>query len=116
LNGFLSNRNFRAASPPSLSQYVLHAKGDTIQDGTVLFSYRVPGGIVDYAGKKTTTCTSYDISSLGFLGNSIMGGDNVYPDGPDVLTLAAVCLDSGGVSATTPYTVTARVSWAEAQA
>lgn len=116
LNGFISNRSFVNASPPSLSQYVNHVKGDTIQDGTVLFSYRVPGGIIDSAGKKTTTVTSYDISGLGYLGNSIQGGDNIYPDGPDVLTLVAVCLDPAGVSATTPYTVTARISWAEAQA
>jgi hypothetical protein len=116
LNSFIDNRNWQAASPPSLSQYVAHVKGDTIQDGTVLFSYRVPGGIYDSAGKRTSTVTSYDVSGLGFLGNSILGGDSIYPDGPDVLTLAAVCLDPGGVSATTPYTVSARVTWAEAQA
>ena len=116
LNSFISNRNFVSASPPSLSQYVAHVKGDTLQDGTILFSYRVPGGVYDSSGKRTSTVTSYDIRELGFLGNSIMGGDSVYPDGPDVLTLAAVCLDPGGVSATTPYTVTSRVTWAEAQA
>lgn len=116
LNSFISNRNFITASPPSLSQYVAHNKGDTIQDGTILFSYRVPGGIIDSAGKRTSTVTSYDISGLGFLGNSIQGGDSVYPDGPDILTIAAVCLDPGGVTATTPYTVSSRVTWAEAQA
>lgn len=116
LNSFIDNRNFIPASSPSLSQYVTHAKGDSIQDGTVLFSYRVPGGVYDTSLKRTSTVTSYDISGLGYLGNSMQGGDSIYPDGPDVLTLVAVCLDPGGVSATTPYTVSARVTWAEAQA
>lgn len=116
LNGFINNRNFVSASSPSLSQYIAHVKGDTIQDGSILFSYRVPGGINDSSGKKTTTVTSYDLSGLGYLGNSIQGGNGIYPDGPDVLTLVAVCLDPSGVSATTPYTVSARVTWAEAQA
>lgn len=116
LNSFIDNRNFASASAPSLSQYIAHNKGDTIQDGTILFSYRVPGGVYDSSLKRTSTVTSYDISGLGYLGNSIQGGDSIFPDGPDVLTLVAVCLDPGGVSATTPYTVSARVTWAEAQA
>jgi hypothetical protein len=116
LNSFIDNRKFVPASSPSLSQYVLHNKNDTVQDGTVLFSYRVPGGVFDTSLKRTSTVTSYDISGLGFLGNSISGGDSIYPDGPDVITLVAVCLDPGGVSATTPYTVSSRITWAEAQA
>jgi hypothetical protein len=72
--------------------------------------------VFDTSLKRTSTVTSYDISGLGFLGNSISGGDSIYPDGPDVITLVAVCLDPGGVSATTPYTVSSRITWAEAQA
>jgi hypothetical protein len=116
LNGFIDNKTFKPASSPSLSQIVVHNKGDTVQDGSILFSYRVPGGVNDTSGKRTSTVTNYDVSGLGYLGNSIQGGDSIYPDGPDVLTLVAVCLDPGGVCATSPYSVTARVSWAEAQA
>jgi hypothetical protein len=116
LNSFIDNKTFKPATSPSLSQLVVHSKGDSIQDGTILFSYRVPGGVYDSSGKRNSAVQSYDISELGYLGNSIQGGDSIYPDGPDVLTLVAVCLDPAGVSATTPYTVSARVSWAEAQA
>jgi len=116
LNGYLDNRNWVSASAPSLSQLIKHNKGDTIEGGTVMFSYRVPGGITDSAGKRCSVVSSYDISGLGSLGNSIQGGDTVYPDGPDIITIAAVCLDSSGISATTPYNVSARITWAEAQA
>lgn len=116
LNGYLDNHNWIAATSPSLSQLIIHAKGDTVENGITIFSYRVPGGTTDSSGKRNTSVFSYDISGLGALGNSIMGGNSIYPNGPDVLTLAAVCLDTAGTAATTPYVLSARVSWAENQA
>ncbi len=116
LNGYLDNRNWVNATSPSLSQIVYHQKGDRVQDGLTVFSYRSAGGSQDSAGKRTSTVTSYDLTNLLSLGNCIQGGDGVYPDGPDVLTIAAVCLDTTGVSATSPYLVSARVTWAENQA
>ena len=46
-----------------------------------------------------------------------MGGDNVFPDGPDILTVVAVLAeDVSSVSASNPWTISGRVSWAESQA
>jgi hypothetical protein len=51
------------------------------------------------------------------LGNSILGGGtssptaNIYPDGPDVLTIAVTNLAASGDQA-----VFGRLSWTEAQA
>lgn len=115
LNGTIDNKTWVAATSPSLSQLVVHNKNDAIENGTVIFSYRVPGGAFDSSGKRTSQVQSYDISQLGALGNAIMGGNGVYPDGPDIITAAAVCLEAGGVSATTPYTISSRISWAENQ-
>lgn len=115
LNPVNDNTNWVAATSPSLSQLIFHNKNDTTEGGTVIFSYRVPGGIFDSSGKRTSQVQSYDISALGSLGNSIMGGNGVYPNGTDVLTVAAVCLEAGGVAATTPYTLSARLTWAENQ-
>lgn len=115
LNGVNGNKSWVSATSPSLSQLVYHTKNDTIEGGTVIFSYRVPGGVFDSSGKRTSQVQSYDISQLGSLGNAIMGGNGIYPDGTDVLTIAVVCLDTGGVNATTPYTITGRITWAENQ-
>ena len=49
--------------------------------------------------------------------NAIMGGDNVFPDGPDVLTVTVRLVeDPGFVSASNPWNVTGRISWSESQA
>jgi hypothetical protein len=115
LNATLDNTNWVANTIPSLSQLITHNKNDGIQGGVNIFSFRVPGGSTDANGKRSTTVTTQDLNALGSIQNSILGGNNVYPDGPDVLTVAAVCLDSAGVSATTPYIVSSRISFYESQ-
>lgn len=115
LNAYLDNQSWTAASVPSLSQLITHNKNDGIQGGVNIFSFRVAGGSTDSTGKRSSSVTSQDLTLIGSVQNSILGGNNVYPDGPDILTVCAVCLDSAGVSATTPYIVSARLTWTEAQ-
>jgi hypothetical protein len=87
--------------------------------------------IADYAGGTTTVsggettagffvgtgANSIDLTQVRDLGNSVLGGGganantNVYPDGPDVLTIQVTNL-----SATTAAVVFGRLSWTEAQA
>jgi len=75
----------------------------------------VSGGEVT-AGFFVNTTGTQDISLVRDLGNSILGGGStvanqqIYPDGPDVLTITAT-----NVSAV-PVNVLGRVSWTEAQA
>lgn len=89
--------------------------------------------IADYSGLSTTTAaviiggeitggfyvngtTSVELNDVRDLGNSILGGGeanantNVYPDGPDVLTILVTNLDASAV------TVLGRLGWSEAQA
>lgn len=86
--------------------------------------------VADYSATNTTitggevtggffvnTTTSIDLSTVRDLGNAILGGGagatsvtNIYPDGPDVLTIMVRNL--GAASAT----VFGRLSWTEAQA
>ena len=86
--------------------------------------------IADYAGGTTTVsggevtagfflgtgANSIDLSGVRDLGNSILGGGgtaantNIYPDGPDVLTVTISNLG------TTSASVFGRLSWTEAQA
>ena len=116
LNATIDNPNWQNATTPSLAQLIKHNKNDSIQGGVLIFSYRVAGGTTDATGKRSTTVTSQDLQLLGSIQNSIIGGNNVYPDGPDIITVAAVALDAAGVSATTPYIVSSRITWTEAQA
>jgi hypothetical protein len=75
----------------------------------------VSGGEVT-AGFFASGTTSIDLSQVRDLGNSILGGGGsnsntqIYPDGPDVLTIVVTNVGAAGVD------VLARLSWTEAQA
>lgn len=113
LNGILSNDDFTSLKPPSLAQLYRHSVGDTVTGGDVVFSFRAPGG--DYLTKKTAA-TNIDLSDLTTLGNSILGGDGVFPNGPDVLTLTINPVEPSQISGSTPLNVSTRISWKESQA
>lgn len=117
LNGSIDNRTWQRVTPPSLSQLIYHGKGDSVDNGTQIFNFRIPGGSAPTSGaKRTATSTTYDLSELVTLGNSIQGGDGIFPDGPDLLTIAASVLDLSDISSTAPFTITGRVTWTESQA
>jgi len=116
LNAYPYKKNWERVTPPSLSQLLLHSKGDTISGGTQFFTFRVSGGSTDSAGKRITTSVTQDLDELATLGNSVIGGDSIYPNGPDLLTIAATILDTSGISATAPASITGRITWKESQA
>ena len=109
LNGRVSSGTYTAAGGSSLSQICLHTTGATITGGETIYSFFVTNGV-----------TSRELGLVRDLGNSILGGgnsltapttvNNIYPDGPDLITIAA---RNVGVAATT---INARLSWTEAQA
>jgi hypothetical protein len=105
LNGRLNNLNFTAVDNPSLTQIVEHTAADTISGGIQVYNFRAAGGA---NGAEDTT--SVDVSTLFELSNSILGGDSIFPDGPDILTIAVSRL-TGNDTLTA-----AKLSWAEAQA
>jgi len=114
LNGTLSTNNYESVERPSLSQLQYHAPSDTIDGGASVLNFRASG---DNAASRVQQLTEQSLAGIATLGNSIMGGDNVYPDGPDVLTVTATLIeDPSTVSETTPFTITARVGWSESQA
>ena len=116
LNGNLSNVSYGGVGTPSLSQYIPHASGDTIDGGVVIYKFRASGGEADSAGKRTSVSSAFSLEGLSDLGNSILGGDGVFPNGPDVMTICVSAIDSSEVSAQSIYAVSARLSWSESQA
>jgi hypothetical protein len=105
INGRLNNLNFSPVISPSLTQVIQHTGNDTISGGTQVYNFRASGG-----ASATDLSTSVDVSELFELSNSILGGDSVYPDGPDILTIAVARL-TGNATQTS-----AKLTWTEAQA
>jgi hypothetical protein len=105
LNGRLNNLNFTGVDNPSLTQIVEHTSADTISGGIQVYNFRGAGG-----ANGTEDTTTVDVSTLFELSNSILGGDSIFPDGPDILTIAVSRL-TGNDTLTA-----AKLSWSEAQA
>jgi hypothetical protein len=104
LNGNLSqSAYFTNYGSPSLCQIIKHTgqSADTISGGISIFEFRAA----------VNSPITQDLGTLVELGNSILGGDYVFPNGPDVLTLAVVPTDTAAAT-----TVTARLTWTESQA
>jgi hypothetical protein len=115
LNGQLSSNAWERVTPPSLSQLILHENTDTINGGASVFNFDAQGGTGTAA--RTPVLTTEDLGDIATLGNSILGGDNVFPDGPDVLTLVATLSeDPSNVTGANPFIVSGRISWSESQA
>ena len=101
----------------SLSQVMYHAAGTTLTGGESVFSYflNVPANDAN-VGSNT-------LAQVKTLGNSIYAGGNtttastdgtnIFPDGPDIVTVCIRNLSAAGVTANT---INARLSWQEAQA
>jgi hypothetical protein len=105
LNGRLNNLNFQGVAAPSLTQIIQHTSNDTISGGVQVYNFRAAGGA---SGSEAST--TVDIGELFELSNSILGGDSVFPDGPDILTIAVARL-TGNTTLTS-----AKLTWREAQA
>ena len=111
LNGRLSAGTFASAGGSSLAQVAFHTSGQTITGGEVVFGFFTT----------TPGVTAQELNLVRDLGNSILGGGttlsvpttffNLYPDGPDVITVCAQ-----NVTAVTTNSINARINWTEAQA
>jgi len=105
LNSLPSNLTFKNADSPSLSQIVKHNPGDTLQNGTTIYSLKASSGSVEI-----------DVKELLEMGNSILGGDGIFPAGPDLLTLAVQPQSTAGINGSNTFFTTGKLSWSESQA
>jgi hypothetical protein len=104
INPRLNNLNFVSVPSPSLTQIIAHTANDTVSGGVQVFNFRAAG----QSGTEQSTTVSLD--ELFELSNSILGGDSVFPDGPDILTIAVARLTGSTTLAS------AKLTWTEAQA
>jgi hypothetical protein len=116
LNGDLSSISWENVKSPSLSQLIKHNAGDKILGGTEVFTFRASGGSVDNLGKRLSNTSNFSLGSLIDMGNSVLGGNGVFPNGPDILTVAVRLVNTSDVNANSPFTASARITWSESQA
>ena len=108
-----SANTWESVGGSSLTQFVFHANGTTLLANT---GEPVFGFYLNSQGTNVFSSTQQDITALTALGHSINGGgtantnSQIYPDGPDVLTLVAQNISPQACF------VQARMSWNEAQA
>ena len=108
LNGRPASGTFQPVGGSSLAQVAYHAANTTISGGESIYSFFTNVG----------AASTQDLSMVRDIGNSIQGGGTsltvpttpagLYPDGPDVLIIAATAF--GATNA-----INARISWVEAQ-
>ena len=105
LNALPSRLEYEKAPSPSLSQLISHRAEDSLLNATVI-----------YAAKSAAGSLEIELSELLEVGNSILGGDGVFPAGPDLVTLAVQPQDTTGIAFATPFRVSGKLGWAESQA
>jgi hypothetical protein len=94
----------------SLSQVCFHGAARTVAGGEIV------GGFYVNSGGTTFGTSTYNLTRVRDLGNSILGGGvaavntQFYPDGPDIITVVVQALTTGTSN------VFGRISWTEAQA
>jgi hypothetical protein len=112
LNGQVSGTDqFIPVAGSSLAQICYHSANTTVSGGEAIFGF---------LASSSSGTTNIDLNQVRDIGNSIIGGgtslsvptgtSNVYPDGPDVITVVATSL----TATSTP--ILSRLSWTEAQA
>jgi hypothetical protein len=95
----------------SLAQFINHTGNTVISGGETIYGF-----YLNTAGGASFTTTQQDLALVRDMGTSILGGGQTisntgfYPDGPDIVTIVARNIGTGGA------TVSSRLSWTEAQA
>jgi len=114
LNGTVdAGDTWQSAGSPSLSQVCYHTVNKSVTGGDLIYAFFVNNG----GGGTAFSATQQDLNLVRDMGNSISGGGTtnsigtqVYPDGPDVVTVVVTSLNNAAQQ------VSARLSWTEAQA
>ena len=109
LNGRVASGTYQPVGGSSLAQIAYHTANVAITGGESIYSFFTNVG----------AASTQDLSQVRDIGASILSGATsltcpttpagIYPDGPDVLIIAATAL--GGTNS-----INARISWTEAQA
>jgi hypothetical protein len=126
-NASIDNQDYRRVQSPSLSEVVYHSLSDKVFGGAVVYTFQTPSGGQQASALNTSqrelALTTVKLEDVATLGNSIVGGNGVFPDGPDVITLQFRYIGLPGLigpgtagTAIAPFRLSTRLSWSESQA
>jgi len=101
--------NWINAGNGSISQYLDHST-PSLRTVPVSAGVVIGGFLAAEQDAGRNQVTNYPIDLIRNLGNSILGGNNVYPNGPDILTVFV-----RPVSSSPTNQALCKVSWTEAQ-
>lgn len=103
---FSNDANWSRAPNGSIAQYMDHS---SVGQGTFTTLGDTIGAFFGDEGSNRYANSTYKIDAIRGLGNSILGGPGVYPNGPDVLTLFVINRSGATRNAF------GRITWTEAQ-
>ena len=101
--------NWINAGNGSISQYLDHST-PSLRTVPVSAGVVIGGFLAAEQDAGRNQVTNYPIDLIRNLGNSILGGNNVYPNGPDILTVFV-----RPVASSPTNQALCKVSWTEAQ-
>ena len=113
LSGSVSSYDFTPVGGTSLVEVRQHPVTDTVYNGLVIYTFKVFGGAADSRGRRTFNTVRVPFENALPLTNSVMGGDGVFPDGPEVATLRARPLDVSEITVDAPFKVYGSFGWVE---
>ena len=119
LNAEVTGLNWAGVYTPSLAQITKHQIGDQLLNGITVYSFRASGGALGTASSniaRNIETTRIDLTGLTVLSNSIFGGNDTFPNGPDTLTVCITPVDTTNIQASAPYIAGCKLSWSESQA
>ena len=76
LNALITNTDWSRVENPSLSQLIYHSNVDQISGGLDIFNFRAQGGTG--TSGRIAVVTTQELEGVTTLGNSILGGNNVF--------------------------------------
>jgi len=100
---FQTEANWLPAGNGSIAQYIDHTDNTEVQGGDVVGIFLTDEGV------NRGSSSTFDISEIRGLSNSILGGPNSFPDGPDTLTIFATN------NSAQAGTILGNISWTESQ-
>lgn len=114
---FRVENNWLPAGNGSIAQYMDHtgAPGTFAaagKGGDIVAAFYITPSISFGTSSRIWINDAFNIDVIRELGNSVLGGSNSYPDGPDILTLFVRTIEGTG---STDGEARARISWTEAQ-
>ena len=112
LNTTVQLSTFKRVGPTSFAEFQHHDDDDVVAGGIVLYSARVRG-CSQSTTRRCMKLTHIDLPNNIPMTNSLLGGNSVFPDGPETLTMRILPDNIADVGVATPLCAFGSFLWNE---